>query len=160
MNYFNWNSKIRTHSPGCGHTDHYFTESNLLSFDWGLPSIDFTAMPLWSDSAELQGLFFWAEVLLGLVSDTKVAVSILVPSDGGGPNTAFSIYTFLLTGIVLPGWDLGTAVHTHFVLRNVIPIYCTKTAKELHSFFFFLLYRRKCSLNVIDTEHDFCSGCK
>lgn len=53
------------------------------------------------------------------------------------PNTALSIYTSLLTGIVLHMWDLGTAVHTHFVLRNTIPIYCTKTAKELHCFFFF-----------------------
>lgn len=57
MNYFNWNCKISTQSPGCGHPDICFTENNLLSFDWGLPTIDFTAMPLWSDSAELQGLF-------------------------------------------------------------------------------------------------------
>lgn len=48
------------------------------------------------------------------------------------PNTALSIYTSLLTGIVLPMWDLRTAVDTHFVLRNMIPMYCTKAAKELH----------------------------
>lgn len=139
MNYFNWNCRISTQSLGCGHSDICFTDNTLFSFAWGLPSIDFTATPLWSDSAELQDLFFGAEIPLGLVSDAKVAVSILVLSDGGGPNTALSIYTSLLTGIVLPSGLLFTHILSSEMWYQSI---AQRLQNNCTEFFFFTLWKK------------------
>lgn len=54
----NWNCKNSTQSPGCGHAHLCYPENSVLWSDWGLLATDFTAMLLWSDSADLQFLFF------------------------------------------------------------------------------------------------------